>query len=333
MHIPDGYLSPTTAVTMCVISIPFLVKASGEIKKKFNRSSLPFVGVFGAFSFLIMMFNLPLPGGTTGHAVGSVLTSIVLGPWLSMLSISLALVIQALFFGDGGILALGANIFNMAIAMSLVGYGVFIVFKKLFREKISDAVSAGLAGYIAINIAALLTGIELGIQPLLFKNAAGRALYFPYPLWVSVPAMLLGHLLIAGFAEAAVASFGYQWMVRQYPVLLHEKKHVAQSNMGNILLGITILIFLAPMGLLAPGTAWGEWSREELSKMGIGYIPAGFDKWNSLWRAPIPDYDISILHNSTVAYLVSALMGVALIIGIFIGVQWILARIDKPQAD
>ena len=331
MHIPDGYLSPTTSATMYAVSAPFIIKASGEIKKKFNRTSLPLVGVFGAFSFVIMMFNLPLPGGTTAHAVGTVLSAVVLGPWLSMLATSLALVIQAIFFGDGGILTLGANIFNMAIVMSLVGYGVFLLLKKLFRGKVLVAVSAGVAGYIAINVAALCAGIELGVQPLLFKNAAGQALYFPYPLWVSIPAMLLGHLLVAGVAEMVVTYFGYSWIARQYPSLLHEKKEETKGSMRNVFLILTILIFLAPMGLIAPGTAWGEWSRGELGKMGIGYIPAGFDKWNSLWSAPLSGYDVSILHNSIVGYIVSALVGVACIIGVFTGVQWLLVKINKTH--
>lgn len=331
MHIPDGYLSPTTAATMFVVSAPFIAKASGEIKKKFNRTSLPLVGVFGAFSFLVMMFNLPLPGGTTGHAVGTVLSSVVLGPWLSILATSLALVIQALFFGDGGILALGANIFNMAIVMSLVGYGVFLILKNFFQRKIPVAVSAGIAGYIAINVAALCAGVELGLQPLLFKNAAGHALYFPYPLSISIPAMLLGHLLVAGVAEAVVTYFGYSWIARQYPALLHEKKQETKGNMRAIFLILTIFIFLVPMGLIAPGTAWGEWNRKQLEKMGIGYVPSGFDKWNSLWRAPLSGYNVSIFHNAIIGYVLSALIGVGLIIGIFAIVQWIFTKINKSH--
>jgi len=192
MHIPDGYLSPTTSIVMYAASAPFLAAASKQVQKKLNRKSIPMLGVFGAFSFLIMMLNVPLPGGTTGHAVGSVLAAIVLGPWLSILSTTVALIIQALFFGDGGILTLGANIFNMAIVMSLVGYGIFILLKKVLPKKNLEPVFAGIAGYIGINVAAFLAGIELGVQPLLFKSATGQPLYFPYPLRISVPAMMIG---------------------------------------------------------------------------------------------------------------------------------------------
>ena len=95
------------------------------MKRGLNTHMVPLLSVFAAFSFIIMMFNLPLPGGTTGHAVGVGIAAIVLGPWASILAISIALVIQALLFGDGGITAIGANCFNMAILGSLAAYGIY----------------------------------------------------------------------------------------------------------------------------------------------------------------------------------------------------------------
>ena len=331
MHIPDGYLSPETCAVMAAASAPFLVRASNEVQKRFHRVSLPMVGVFGAFSFLVMMLNLPLPGGTTGHAVGTVLASIVLGPWLSMIAVSLALVIQALFFGDGGILAIGANIFNMAIVMSWVGYGLFHLLGILTRNRWSAPARAGIAGYVAINVAALATGIELGLQPLLFKNTAGHALYFPYPLVVSVPAMLLGHLVIAGFAEAIISSFGYAWLLKQYPGLIEAGKRESAGSMRAIFLALSLIIFIVPLGLLAPGTAWGEWSRQELGAMKLGYIPSGFDRMSTFWTAPLSGYNATVVHNPALGYVISALVGVVLILGVFIFVEK-LATKSKPPA-
>src|SRR5437868_3878972 len=123
MHIPDGYLSPATCATLYVGAAPFWYVALQRVKLVLHTRFVPLLSVFSAFSFVIMMFNLPLPGGTTGHAVGMGIAAIVLGPWAAILSVSIALVIQALFFGDGGITALGANCFNMAVAGSLVAYG------------------------------------------------------------------------------------------------------------------------------------------------------------------------------------------------------------------
>src|SRR5580700_11614992 len=125
MHIPDGYLSPSTCACLFGAASPFWFVALKRVKQMLNTRMIPLLSVFAAFSFVIMMFNLPLPGGTTGHAVGMGVASIVLGPWASILAISIALTIQAVFFGDGGITALGANCFNMAIVGSLVGYATY----------------------------------------------------------------------------------------------------------------------------------------------------------------------------------------------------------------
>src|SRR5580700_3119987 len=118
MHIPDGYLSPSTCLCMFGAAAPFWLVALNRVKRMLNTRMIPLLALFAAFAFVIMMFNLPLPGGTTGHAVGMGVASIVLGPWASIVAISVALVIQAVFFGDGGITAIGANCFNMALVGS-----------------------------------------------------------------------------------------------------------------------------------------------------------------------------------------------------------------------
>src|SRR3569832_1938802 len=127
MHIPDGYLSPATCATLYAAAAPFWYVSLQRVKRALHTRLVPLLSLFAAFSFVIMMFNLPLPGGTTGHAAGIGLAAVVHVPWAGMLAISIALVIQAFFFGDGGITAIGANCFNMAIAGSLVASGVYRV--------------------------------------------------------------------------------------------------------------------------------------------------------------------------------------------------------------
>src|SRR6202140_425739 len=125
MHIPDGYLSPATCVALYAGAAPFWYASLHRLKRALNTQMVPLLSVFAAFSFVVMMFNLPLPGGTTGHAVGVGLATGILGPWASMLAVSMALIIQAIFFGDGGITAIGANCFNMAVVGSLTAYVVY----------------------------------------------------------------------------------------------------------------------------------------------------------------------------------------------------------------
>ena len=121
MHIPDGYLSPSTCATLYALAIAGWYGALRRVKRLLSTRTIPLISVFAAFCFVVMMFNVPLPGGTTGHALGVTIATIVLGPSGSILAVSIALTIQALFFGDGGITTLGANCFNMAIVGSLVG--------------------------------------------------------------------------------------------------------------------------------------------------------------------------------------------------------------------
>ncbi len=331
MHIPDGYLSPATAAVMYAAAAPFWYRATRKIKALVASRAVPLIALFAAFSFVVMMFNVPLPGGTTGHAVGSVLAAIILGPWAAVLAVSVALIIQAFFFGDGGILAIGANAFNMAIAMPFVGYWVYRLFSRNAALTSSRRViAAAVAGYLAINVAALLTALELGIQPMLFRDAAGQALYFPYGLNVSIPAMLLGHLTLAGIAEALITGLVVAWLQRTNPQLLEASSGIprAATRVSRWAWGgLLALIALTPIGLLAPGTAWGEWGRAELEQLGLGYVPVGFDRWSSLWSAPIPDYDLPALNNPTVAYILSAVLGVALVLAAIFALSWLLERL------
>ena len=104
MHIPDNYLSPSTCVVMAGAMTPVLVHSVKKVKKEIPKEKIPLLGIGAAFSFLLMMFNVPLPGGTTGHAVGGTLIALLLGPEAACISVTIALFIQALLFGDGGIL-------------------------------------------------------------------------------------------------------------------------------------------------------------------------------------------------------------------------------------
>jgi cobalt/nickel transport system permease protein len=216
MHIPDGYLGPATCGVFYAVMLPIWTIASKIVKKTLNARQVPMLAIGAAFSFVIMMFNVPIPGGTTGHAVGGVLVAILLGPWAACIAITVALVIQALLFGDGGITAIGANCFNMAFVLPFVGYYIYkaISYNAPIKSK-RRVLAAGIAGYIGINIAAFLAGIEFGLQPLLHHTANGQSLYCPYGLKVAVPVMLGEHLLAFGWVEAIVTALVIKYLQKQ----------------------------------------------------------------------------------------------------------------------
>lgn len=196
MHIPGGYLGPVTCIVMFAIMIPIWYFAFKKTGKMMGPKTVPMLSLLSAVSFLIMMFNWPVPDGTTAHMVGGTLIAIILGPWAAVVGITVAVVIQALIFADGGITALGANSFNMAFVLPFVGYYIYILLKK----RTGKIIAAGIAAYIAINVAALFTGFELGIQPYIAPG------YFPYTLNYSIPAMAFAHLTTAGPVAAGVTA-------------------------------------------------------------------------------------------------------------------------------
>lgn len=227
MHIPDGYLGPATCGFFYAIMLPIWMLASKIVKRTLKARQVPLLAIGAAFSFLIMMFNVPIPGGTTGHAVGGVLVAILIGPWAACIAVTVALVVQALLFGDGGLTALGANCFNMAFVLVFAGYYIY----KLISLNSSGTsgrrvIAAGIAAYAGINCAALLAGIEFGIQPLLHHTATGQALYCPYGLKIAVPAMAGGHLLVFGWVEAIVTALVVKYLQKQDPALLNIKEGV-----------------------------------------------------------------------------------------------------------
>lgn len=335
MHIPDNYLSPATCGVMFALAAPVVGHAIHRVKVELreHQQLAPMLGIAASLSFLIMMFNVPVPGGTTAHAVGGTLLAILIGPDAACLAVTVALILQAFLFGDGGILALGANVFNMAIIMPYAGYGIY----HLFTRHGHQTVGVLIGSYLGINLAALCAGIELGLQPLVAHSASGQPLYNPYPLVVTVPAMLLAHLLVAGFIEAGFTGLVYSFVKRAAPAELYQPTRVAPSAATNrrYLKGlywlIGALVILSPLGLLANGTAFGEWSKAELAKRLTGAnlmtgLPAGM-RHGLDYGAVLSDYHVpgTLL---PVGYVLSAVT--AVLVFVLIG-KVLMASYEKAS--
>lgn len=317
MHIPDNYLSPSTCAVMGAAMVPVWTIAVKKVKEEVSKVRIPLLGIGAAFSFLMMMFNVPLPGGTTGHAVGGTLIAILLGPFSACISVTVALLIQALMFGDGGILAFGANCFNMAFVLPFIGYFIYKFIKDRVKSEKGEYIGIILSSYFGINIAALCAAIEFGIQPLLFKNPAGQPLYSPYALGVSIPAMTIPHLLVAGIVEALFTVVIFAFIKKVSPGTIYEgAKKKTKAIYGLII----ALICLTPLGLLATGTAWGEWGADEIKDVltggkSLGFVPEGM-KNGFNFESIMPDYTIGGLPEIA-GYILSAVAGVAILIILF----------------
>lgn len=317
MHIPDNYLSPATCAVMGAAMVPVWAGAITKVKNEIPKEKIPLMGVGAAFSFLVMMFNVPLPGGTTGHAVGGTLLAVLLGPYAACISITVALLIQALMFGDGGILSFGANCFNMAFILPFVGYFIYKVIKDKMGTQRGEYVGMVIGSYFGINVAALCAAVEFGVQPLFFHDAAGQALYCPYPLSISIPAMVIPHLLVAGVVEVLFTVGIASFIKKVSPGTVYEG---AKERIKAVYALLVIMICLSPIGILAAGTAWGEWGSDEISDVVsngniLGFIPQGMT--NGIhFSALMPDYAVSGLPDA-VGYILSAITGVAVMLIIF----------------
>ena len=417
MHIPDGYLAPAVSLALAIPTVPAWALASSKVKKVLNNRTVPLLAVFSALSFTIMMFNVPVPGGTTAHGVGGTLIAVVLGPWAAVIAVSTALVLQALFFGDGGVLAIFANCLNMGIILPFVGYGTYRLLaagSPILSTR--RAVAAGIGAYVGITVAALAVGIELGIEPILFSQN-GHALYSPYGLGEAIPAMVAAHAFGASIVEGLITGLGIAYLQRSHPEYLTSLRgifapgavtegavarrplwqlvvaavaaavvvlaavglvegggdparmfgadwsHVDWASVASMLLVTAVIgafvvplsylllpsslkrvgaafgaiAVVAPLGLIAPGFAYGEGKVQDV-QAAFGYVPSGLRDLSGVFSAPLSGYNMPLpffseanapLWHAGIGYELAGIIGV-LAVG---AVVYTIARLLRGDAD
>jgi cobalt/nickel transport system permease protein len=209
MHIPDGFINPATAAIMFAVSIVFLVWSWKKVKAEYPPSFVAMLAISSAFVFAAQMVNFPIVYGTSGHLVGGTFLAVLLGPFAAMLSMTIVLMMQAFFFADGGIIAFGANVFNMAVIGAL---GFFIV-KLLTRKSTSTrrfGSSVFIASWLSVVVGSLAAAVEIGISPA-FADAGG--------VMVTIPAMLFWHVII-GLGEGAITTTLIMSLQRLQPAVM-----------------------------------------------------------------------------------------------------------------
>ena len=191
MHIPDGFLNIATVATTYAVSAGGIGNAVRLANKKLGEKQVPLMGVLAAFIFAAQMLNFPVAGGTSGHLIGAALAAILLGPWAAVLIMSCVLIAQSLIFQDGGLLALGANIFNMGIVASFGGYYIYRLVTSLLGDGRRGKLVGGFAGaWGSVFAASIVCAIELAVS--------GAS-----PIVVVLPAMGGFHVLI-GIGEGLI---------------------------------------------------------------------------------------------------------------------------------
>ncbi|MCS7115516.1 MAG: energy-coupling factor ABC transporter permease [Nitrososphaerota archaeon] len=209
MHIPDGFLSPEISALMWGVSAAFLIWAWRKAKSTFSQSLASLLAVSSAFVFVAQMLNFPIVYGTSGHLVGGTFLAMVLGPYAAILSMTIVLLMQALLFADGGIFALGANIFNMAVIGGLSFFLANLISGKADSKRFY--LSVFIASWFSVVLGALACGLEIGLSPI-FSEAGG--------IGVTIPAMLFWHVII-GLGEAAITTTLVTQLYRLHPAVLN----------------------------------------------------------------------------------------------------------------
>jgi cobalt/nickel transport system permease protein len=242
MHIPDGYLGPATYGTLWAAMVPIWGLASRKVKQNVKTAEVPYLAMGTVFSLMAMMFVLPIPGGTTGHISGTTLVAILLGPWSAIVAVSISLAIQALVMGDGGITAIAANCFNIAVIGSFTGSGVYRLILALRRggepSVTFSAVAAAIAAYLAMNVGALSTACLLGLQPIIYGRGAGSG-YFPFPLEAAIPATMLPHLTMVGVLEATVTALVLMFLLKKGVPMKGNTQKIGLLLAASLAMGIS----------------------------------------------------------------------------------------------
>jgi cobalt/nickel transport system permease protein len=304
MHIPDGFLSLIIAIICWGITVIVDGVAISRTNQSLGERQVPLMGIMAAFIFAAQMINFPVAGGTSGHLLGGTLAAIALGPWAAMLVMTAVIAVQGLLFQDGGLLVMGANIFNMGLLTVAVGYGLYR--SVMGRSRNTKLVVAGVAAWLSVMTGALATSLELWLS--------GTA-----KLDIVVPAMLSVHALI-GLGEALITVAALAFILRTRPDLLGEQSASAKGGRGWILAGVLIALVVVGLSPLASADPDGL----NRVAMDLGFIHTA-----QSGTGPFAGYTVPFLTSAPAAKIVAGVIGILAVAAIVLLVGRSLRKKDR----
>jgi len=294
LHIPDGFLNIVVSLIFWLITIIMVGLAVSKTNKSLGEKQIPLMGVMAAFIFAAQMLNFPVAGGTSGHFLGGALAAIVLGPWAGILVMTAVVGVQAVLFQDGGLLVMGANIFNMGILTAAIGFGLFRMV--INRNKGTRLAVVGIAAWIATMAAALITALQLWV------SGTSR-------LEIVIPAMLGVHVFI-GIGEALITVAALAFIEQTRPDLLTTEKSTPSGGRGWIVAGVLVSLLAVLISPLASGNPDGlERVAEDL-----GFLGSGLDAPYQI----LPDYTIPFLGETAISTILAGIVGAGVLLGLLI---------------
>lgn len=301
MHIPDGFLSTPVALVLWVISIIVIAIALRRVSKDLGEREVPLMGVLAAAIFAGQMLNFSVTGGTSGHLLGAAVATILLGPWAAVLIMTSVVSVQALIFQDGGVLALGANLFNMAVVGVSVSYFVYRLVMRLAKgQKWGIFVGGFAAAWLSIFIASLAAALELA-----FSGTS--------PANIAIPAMGSIHALI-GIGEGLITLGALSFLYATRRDLLKLEQAQPTGGIAIWIGGLLIAAVLAVFSPLASAHPDGlEWVAERM-----GFLSAAQAPTYNL----IPDYVLPGISNPALATIAAGLLGALIVLGVALGIAY-----------
>lgn len=294
LHIPDGFLNLVISIVFWIGTIIMVGLAIRKTNKSLGEKQIPLMGVMAAFIFAAQMLNFPVAGGTSGHFLGGALAAIVLGPWAGILVMTAVVSVQALLFQDGGLLVMGANIFNMGILTAMVGFGLYRIV--IGRNKGTRLAVAGVAAWLATMSAALITSLQIWLS----GNTR---------LEIVFPAMMGVHALI-GIGEAIITVAAIASIEQTRPDLLSKEKSATSGGRGWIIAGLVVALLAVLISPLASGDPDGL----ERVAEDIGFLNTGLDAPYQI----LPDYTIPVLGETAISTILAGVVGAAVVFGLLI---------------
>ena len=294
LHIPDGFLNLVISLVFWLVTIVMVGLAISKTNKSLGEKQIPLMGIMAAFIFAAQMLNFPVAGGTSGHFLGGALAAIILGPWEGILVMTAVVAVQGLLFQDGGLLVMGANIFNMGILTAVIGFGLYRLVAGQYRGM--RLAIAGGSAWIATMAAALVTSLQLWL------SGTTR-------LEIVVPAMLGVHALI-GIGEALITVAALAFIEQTRPDLLGAKKTVSSGGRGWIIAGVIVSLLAVLISPLASGNPDGL----ERVAEDIGFLDSGMSAPYEI----LPDYSVPFLGETALSTILAGLLGALIVLGFLI---------------
>ena len=302
MHIPDGFLSLVMSLVFWAITIVTVGIAISKTNKSLGEKQVPLMGIMAAFIFAAQMLNFPVAGGTSGHFLGGALAAIVLGPWAGILVMTSVIAVQGLLFQDGGLLVMGANIFNMGLLTAMIGFGLYR--SVIGRGKGTRLAVAGVAAWLSTVTASLVASLQLWL------SGTSR-------LEIVLPAMLGVHVLI-GLGEAVITVAALAFIEQTRPDLLSEKAVATKGGRGWIFAGIVVSLFAV---LLSPFASASPDGLERVAE-DMGFLHHGQAAPYQL----LPNYTIPFLGQTALSTIVAGAVGALVVLGLVVVIGGMLRR-------